>query len=104
MEDTTDMSPLTDEQLTYLRKFDTPTVSNAINSVLGGARQNFTKDSLFCAFPALPPMVGYAKTATMRGLHPCPLTREEEIEHELRYWAYIAEGPRPSISVIQDLD
>ena len=95
---------LSEDQLSHLRRFDTPTVSNAINTILKGSRQNFTRDHLYCAFPSLPSFVGYAKTATMRGVHPCPLSKEEESEHELRYWTYVAEGPRPTISVIQDLD
>lgn len=87
-----------------LKRFDTPTISNALNIVLQGAQQNFTRGHFLCAFPALEPMIGFAKTATMRGVRPSPLPFPEEIDNEIAYWAYVQEPPQPSIAVIQDLD
>ena len=95
---------LNEKELAELRAFDTPTICNAINVLAPEAPKNFTSDTLLCAAPDLPPMVGYAKTARMRGTRPCPLSKTEEREFELAYWAYVAEGPRPTISVMQDID
>lgn len=90
--------------LARLRDFDTPTICNAVNMLAPEAPKNFTSETLICAAPDNPPMVGYAKTARMRGTRPSPLPKAEERAFELEYWAYVAAGPRPTISVMQDID
>src|SRR5688572_18315147 len=91
------------KSLDRLRGFDTPTICNAINVVAPELPKSFTSETLICAAPDLPPMVGYAKTARMRGTRPSPMGKEEERAFELEYWAYVAAGPRPTISVMQDI-
>lgn len=95
---------LSEQELAELRAFDTPTVCNAINVLAPEAPKNFTSENLICAAPDLPPMVGYAKTARMRGTRPSPFSKAEEREFELKYWAYVAAGPLPTISIMQDID
>ena len=50
-----------------LRKFDTPTICNALEIVRGKRfTSGFTRHRLLDAFPALPAIVGYARTAQFR--------------------------------------
>lgn len=58
--------PLTRKEIEALRAIDTPTICNALEVLDSGFRNHgYTQDPLICAFPKLPPIVGYAKTATM---------------------------------------
>ena len=49
-------------------------------------------------------MVGVARTATIRAAHPSDLRGAEARELSDAYYAYIDEGRKPSVVVIQDLD
>ena len=96
---------LSDDALAALIKLDTPTVCNALE-VLSPERRSsgFTTRPLVCAFPDLPPIVGYARTATIRALHPSARSKQDDRQLRLGYYEYIAGGPGPRICVIQDLD
>lgn len=99
-------APPPDDLLAKLATFDTPTICNALE-VLAPERRNvgFTTEGLACLYPELGPMIGYARTATMRSVHPLRQTPEEGGKRTMAYYEYIADGgPRPSICVIQDLD
>jgi regulator of RNase E activity RraA len=85
-----------------LARFDTPTISNAL-SLISNERQNFTHGQYFSVEPDLPAIVGYARTASTRGVHKSGMTGAQEMEHELAYWEYVAQAPGPTISIIQDL-
>jgi regulator of RNase E activity RraA len=91
--------------LAKLGSYDTPTICNALE-VLDPARRltGFTVKPLVCPFPALPPIVGYAKTATSRSTHPHELDGAEAREQRIAYYQYVASQPAPGIMVIQDLD
>jgi regulator of RNase E activity RraA len=91
--------------LETLRAFDTPTVCNALELVAPERRlTGFTIKPLVCPFPDLPPMVGYAKTATIRATHAHELDGGKARAQRIGYYEYIASDPAPGISVIQDLD
>src|ERR1051326_1062277 len=101
------MQPMTlaPGELASLAKFDTSTICNALNYLDPSLPKNFTSSpDYFCAYPELPPMVGYARTAKINGAHPSPLPKLEEREYEIRYWEYVKGGAQPTISVIQDID
>ena len=84
---------------------DTPTVCNALEIVAPERRgYGYTTQPLVCTRPELPPMVGIARTATIRSAHPSHLKGKEAGAMNDGYYAYIDEGPKPSIVVIQDLD
>jgi regulator of RNase E activity RraA len=88
-----------------LRAFDTPTVCNALELLIPQRRGwGFTVAPLVCVRPALPPLVAVARTATIRAMHPADLTGRAARELSDGYYRYIAEGPRPSVVVMQDLD
>ena len=95
------MAEMSEHDLAALRALDTPTVCNAIELVDPERRViGFTTEPLVCARPDLPPMVGYAVTATVRAMVPSPdggAARGPYLDH-------VAAAPRPTIAVIQDLD
>ncbi len=99
------MFELTASLIEDLQQFDTPTVCNALEIVAPKRRgYGFTTKPLVCTRPELPPMVGIARTATIRAAHPSDLKGPEARQLSDAYYAYIDEGPKPSIIVIQDLD
>ncbi len=49
-------------------------------------------------------MVGFARTATIRALEPSDRPTAEMSKQRGDYYRYVAEGPGPTVSVIQDLD
>jgi regulator of RNase E activity RraA len=97
--------PLSPKELQALVALDTPTVCNALELLLPDRRGfGFTVEPLVCAFPDLPPMVGYARTATVRATRPSAKDKKAAQEQRLAYYAYVEQGPRPSVAVIQDVD
>jgi regulator of RNase E activity RraA len=99
------MLELTSSLISDLQAFDTPTVCNALEVVAPRRRgYGFTTEPLVCTRPELKPMVGIARTATIRSAHPSDLAGEAARAHSDAYYAYIDAGPKPSIVVIQDID
>lgn len=99
------MTNLTAADLEALVAWDTPTICNALELVAPARRATgFTTRHLHCPFPGLKPIVGHARTATIRSKH-VP-TRDKAAMRAQRgaYYEYVAEGPRPTVSIIQDLD
>ena len=92
-------------QLDFLRSIDTPTVCNLIEMVAPERRGHFyTVRHLHCPFPDLPPMVGFAKTVTIRAKDQVPLSEGGYMQKRLDYLDYVAAAPRPSVVMIEDLD
>ena len=92
--------------LDALRALDTPTVCNALEVVAGGRlNTGFTTDPLVCPFPDLPPIIGYARTGTVRSQFPSDVTGSDATRKRVAYYQYVSEGgPTPQIVVLQDLD
>ena len=91
--------------LEELRKIDTPTICNAMESVAPERRgYGYTTKPLFCLRPDLGPMVGYARTATIRSEVPHGHSPEEIRQRLVEYYTYVERGgPLPSIIVVQDM-
>ncbi|HWA12138.1 MAG TPA: RraA family protein [Burkholderiales bacterium] len=87
----------------HLRKFDTPTIVNALEIAGGGrAITGFTRQTLVAAFPALPPIVGYARTSAIRCSTPFdPVVRRQM---QTGYYDYLDAGNKPTIAIVQDVD
>jgi regulator of RNase E activity RraA len=87
----------------HLRKFDTPTICNALEVVRGKRfTSGFTRQRLLASFPALPPIVGYARTALFRCSVPFdPAARRQKL---LGYYENLAQPQQPSVAVVQDID
>jgi len=97
--------PVTKQQFDFLRSIDTPTVCNLIEVVAPERRGlGYTVKHLHCPFPDLPPMVGFAKTATIKTKDKVALGQASYMEKRLDYLDYVAGEPGPSVVVIEDLD
>ncbi|WP_299151087.1 RraA family protein [uncultured Tateyamaria sp.] len=87
-----------------LRSVDTPTVCNAIEVAQGKRGFNaFTRGTMLASDPA-GVMVGYARTARIRALAPPTEPADVIKARRMAYYKYMAEGTRPSVCVVQDLD
>jgi regulator of RNase E activity RraA len=89
--------------LELLRKFDTPTVCNVVELFDHRPRTaGYMDGRIQACFPKLPPMVGYASTATFRSAF---APRAETVYSGLaEQVASFAELPGPPVVVFQDLD
>ena len=95
---------MTEDSLAALRAVDTPTICNAIEAVEGARRgTGFTRHPVVAVDPALPPMVGYARTARIRAAEPPDLTPDRVRAMRLEYYEYIAVGG-PTVVAIEDAD
>ncbi len=95
----------TPADLSALAAFDTPTICNALEQVMPGVQgAGFTHRPLLCGFPDMAPIVGFARTATIRAKLPPAGTRAEVRARRNDYYRYVGGGARPSIVVIEDLD
>ena len=96
---------MTIDLLDSLRAFDTPTVCNALELVDSARRgTGFSTRPCVCAFPAMPPIVGFARTGTIRAAAQ-PETPPGELKAlRLAYYEYVAATAGPTITVLQDLD
>ena len=97
-------APTTLQPLSLLRRFDTPTVCNVIELFDVRPRNDgFMDRSIKACFPRMPPIVGYATTATFRSAQPAEKgdvysSLVDQVQRNLE------EIPTPRIVVFQDLD
>jgi regulator of RNase E activity RraA len=98
-------APLPASLLEALARYDTPTICNALEVVAPSRRLvGYTTKPLVCPFPDLPPIVGYARTVTIRATTASPLPGAEQQKRRIAYYEYVGTGHGPRISVIQDID
>jgi regulator of RNase E activity RraA len=96
---------MTPSLLSLLRNVDTPTVCNAIE-VAQGKRgfDQFTRGTMLCSAPDEPAIVGYARTAKIAAIHPPTEPADVIRARRMAYYKYMAEAPKPSVAVIEDVD
>jgi len=96
---------MTPTLLELLRRVDTPTVCNAIE-VAQGKRgfDRFTRGTMLCSDPDGGAMVGYARTAKIAAVAPPTEPAEVIKARRMAYYKHMSEGPRPAITVVEDLD
>ena len=91
--------------LKTLQSFDTPTICNALEIVAPARRTTgFSIEPFVCREPAAPPMVGYARTATIRAREQSGRASADDLGVRVGYYRHMAEQPGPTITVIEDLD
>jgi 4-hydroxy-4-methyl-2-oxoglutarate aldolase len=91
------------EVLEALRRFDTCTISNAIERTRVRLRnEGFIHNAVTCRFPDLPPVLGYAVTGRIRSSM-APVRGKCYYEH-MDFWRYVDTVPRPRIMVLEDCD
>lgn len=94
---------VSETQFAFLRSIDTPTVCNLVEIVAPERRgAGYTVMHLHCPFPDLPPMVGFAKTVTIRARD--KVSGPSYMQKRMDYLDYVAAAPRPSVVVIEDKD
>jgi regulator of RNase E activity RraA len=95
--------PLSAAELKQLAKYDSPTIANVIELFEVRPRSaGFMDKRIRACFPEMPPIVGYASTATMRTAYP---RAEGAVYASLdEQVARFEELPRPAIVVFQDVD
>ncbi len=89
--------------LEQLRKYDTPTICNVVELFdLRPRTAGYMDSRIQACYPKLPPMVGYAATATFRSAAPA---RAGNVYAGMdQQVAAFAELPGPPVVVFQDLD
>src|SRR5579859_6973105 len=96
-------SRLSTAELRALRRYNSPTISNAIELFDVRPRHTgFLPHTIRCLLPDLGPVVGYAVTSKTRSSKPEP--GEVSVDLLGDYLRYVAGHPGPKIAVGQDLD
>jgi 4-hydroxy-4-methyl-2-oxoglutarate aldolase len=91
------------ETLESLRRFDTCTVSNAMERLKVRLRnEGFIHGAVTCRFPHLAPVVGYAVTGRIRS-STAP-ARGKCYYENMDFWRYVETIPAPRMVVLQDCD
>ena len=103
-EPSTGHETIDEDLLAALARSDTPTICNALEIAAPERPRSigYTRQALVTADPTLPPMVGYARTAVIRAA--AGLSADEKRRRSLEYYEYTAQGPGPTIVVVQDAD
>jgi regulator of RNase E activity RraA len=90
------------QTLEKLRKYDTPTISNAIERFNIRPRTcGYTNYKIKAILPLTEPIVGYACTAKISSRK---IPTKDQKEMRFNYYQSVKESQNPVISVIQDLD
>jgi 4-hydroxy-4-methyl-2-oxoglutarate aldolase len=97
------LAPLGWNELMALKRYDAPTVANAIETLNVRPRNaGFMRPEIRCVFPEMGVMVGYAVTARIQAAQaPAP---EERPAANFDWWDFILQTPPPRVVVIQDMD
>jgi 4-hydroxy-4-methyl-2-oxoglutarate aldolase len=90
---------LSHEQLSALRRIDSPTISNAIETFKVRPRvAGYVGYDIRCIFPDLPPTVGYAVTCTVDST-----TEGRQGIGFNKLYELLASAPKPTMVVMQDV-
>ena len=93
---------LSEADLTLLRKYDTPTICNVIEVFkVRSQTEGYMDGRIRACFPEMPPMVGYASTATFRSAAP-PASGNVYASLDAQVEGF-AKLPQPVVVVVQDL-
>ncbi len=94
---------LNSAQLEALRRLDTCTVSNSIETFEVRLRNTgFADSTIRCIFPQFPSVVGYAVTARVRSSVP-PMEGNKYMDRT-DFWNYLLTWPAPRVVVFEDID
>jgi len=97
------MSTLPSSALQKLKRWNTPTIANALEQVSRADPLSlFNLEETHDFMPEMGPMIGYAMTVVISGRDPRP--KREQPDNFTRYREYLASQPGPKIVVVQDAD
>lgn len=101
----TDRSTLTADDLSALAVHDTPTICNALEIVAPERRgHGFTVSPFFVHDREAAPIVGFARTATIRASQPSGRSQQDDVAARVAYYRHIDDGEGPTITVVEDID
>ena len=93
--------PFTQADLEKLRQWDTPTICNGLELIVPERRAiGFTVEPMAVLHPDAAPIVGLARTGTVRAKEP----PRDAVANRLDWYDYVAKASLPTIVVLQDLD
>jgi regulator of RNase E activity RraA len=93
--------PFTPDDLRLLAQWDTPTICNALELIVPDRRAiGFTVEPMVALHPGAAPIVGLARTGTVRAKEP----PRGNVADRMAWYEYVADAAMPAIVVIQDLD
>jgi len=99
------MTDPTADDIARLADWDTPTICNGLEALDPACRLiGYTTRAFVCLRPEAKPIVGHARTATIRASAEPALPPDEVLALRQSYYRYVDAGPKPSVAVIQDLD
>lgn len=91
----------TAEIIEALRRFNSPTVANAVETFnIRPRTAGCTTQQVRCIFPDLGVLVGFACTAIIKSGEAAEKPRRVDRRH---YWEYLAAAPSPKVLAMQDL-
>jgi regulator of RNase E activity RraA len=91
--------------IALLKRVDTPTICNAIETAQGKRGfQAYTRRMVLAADPTLPAIFGFARTARLKASVPSADPADAVRARRMAYYRYMAEAPSPALPVIEDLD
>ncbi len=100
MTELSNILPISEQDLSFLKGVDSPTISNAIEPFKVRDRtEGFIGGEVRALFPEMPPMVGIALTVTMTNT-PGAIP---ERENYWRMYEVLSQLPAPSVLVVQDV-
>ncbi|WP_081489419.1 RraA family protein [Advenella kashmirensis] len=96
---------LTPALIEVLTSVDTPTICNALE-VVTGTRTNkgFTRGHFHAAHPEMKPVMGFARTATLRTAHPYTEPLENIKARRIAWYEHLEGTGIPTFCVMQDID
>jgi regulator of RNase E activity RraA len=95
--------PVSEHVLNFLRRTDTCTVSNAIETFDVRMRnEGYIQGASRSVFPAMPPVAGYAITGRIRTSAP-PISGRSYYQN-VEWWEHVAAVPGPKIIALADVD
>jgi regulator of RNase E activity RraA len=93
--------PFTADDLRVLSQWDTPTICNALELIAPERRAiGFTVEPMVTLHPGTAPIVGLARTGTVRAKEP----PRGSVADRMAWYEYMADAAMPTIVVMQDLD
>jgi regulator of RNase E activity RraA len=93
--------PFTASDLNLLQQWDTPTICNALELLVPERRAiGFTVEPMVALHPGAKPIVGLARTGTVRAKEP----PRGGVADRMAWYEYVGDATLPTIVVIQDLD
>jgi regulator of RNase E activity RraA len=97
------VATVSEETIHELQRFDTCTISNAIEQFEVRTRnEGFVHGSIRCIFPQFPPILGYAATARIR-TSATPIAGRCYYDR-IDWWSYLLTIPAPRFVVVEDVD